>query len=338
MRDLVLDVWQELRDKHLWPVAAVLAVALVGVPVLLLKGAPEAPKPVTASPSDASLPLVTSDQTSIAGSSNLGAFDPKDPFRSLAKAPRTGQVGPAAGATAPDAALGGGLGVADTGGDPPAGASSAGGGGAPDSAGSPAGGSPSGSPTGRGSAQPSTPSSGSGSGSGSPTPSPAPSPAEPRFYQYALELDFGRIGAERRYNDVRALDMLPNERDPVVVYLGQTRENESSFLVNQGFDATGNKKNEGTCLPNKTDCSFVYLRADSSQNDHYFTERPGGKDRVFHLHLIAVKRKLDSRDPSASASAKSSDRRGRSFGKRSKGATRRTYFDFRIPLIAGQRR
>ena len=35
MKIFLLDLWHDLRAKRLWPVAAVLAVALVAVPVVL---------------------------------------------------------------------------------------------------------------------------------------------------------------------------------------------------------------------------------------------------------------------------------------------------------------
>ncbi len=343
MKDSVLDLWHDLREKRLWPIAVLLAIALVGVPVLLLKGAPEkAEPPVAAGGSQSSLPIVSPDGSGIAGSSKLGSFDPKDPFRSRADK----QAGPAstaggaptdAGGGAPGDLAGGLEGGAETsalGGGSSSGDSA----GADSGPGAPAGGSGGGSsPAGSGSGG--SGSGGSGSGdSDSPTPSPAPSPAEPRFYQYVVEVDFGRIGNERRYRDVRALDMLPNERDPVVVYLGQTRDNESSFLVNQRFrHGAEDQTSEGTCLPNKLNCNFVYLRTENGQDDHYFTERAGGK-REFHLKLIAVKRKLDNRDASARSGAKSSEARTKVSGAKSERKVRRTAFDFRIPLIAGRRR
>jgi len=111
-------------------------------------------------------------------------------------------------------------------------------------------------------------------------------------------VEFGRIGNEERYRDVRALDALPSERNPVVVYLGQTRSNESAFLVNQAIDQGG----EGNCMPNGSSCNIVYLRATQSPNDHYFLTGPPNDCKpknCYHLKLIAVRRKLDTRDASA---------------------------------------
>ena len=46
MTPLVLGLWDDLREKRLWPVALALVVALVAVPVLLRKPAEETPPAV----------------------------------------------------------------------------------------------------------------------------------------------------------------------------------------------------------------------------------------------------------------------------------------------------
>ncbi len=37
MKNFFEDVWQDLREKRLWPVAALLAVALVALPFVMAK-------------------------------------------------------------------------------------------------------------------------------------------------------------------------------------------------------------------------------------------------------------------------------------------------------------
>lgn len=322
MKDLAVNLWDDLRERRLLPVAVALAAALVAVPALLLKGAPEGAQPPLGKQesSSAAMPVVHEDGSSLAGSSKLGAFDKTDPFRPLADLPRDMQPSAGETATGPDGGGAGG-GGGDLGGD--AGAAS---GDDPLAAGGGSGSDPAaGASTGGGGRESTGP-----GGSGSPT----RSSADPRFYEYVAEVDFGPIGNERRYRDVRALDMLPNEADPVVVYLGQTRANESAFLVNQAFiHGAKGRKSEGTCIPNTKDCNFVYLRTDNDQDDHYFTER-GGKKREFHLKLIAVRRKLETGEASARSRTESAEARTRVEGA---DKARRTAFDFRIPTIAGQR-
>ena len=49
MNNLLIDLWNDLRAKRLWPVALVLLAALVAVPVVLSKNS-EAPAPAPATP------------------------------------------------------------------------------------------------------------------------------------------------------------------------------------------------------------------------------------------------------------------------------------------------
>ena len=95
------DVWADLVDKRLWPVALALVVALVAIPVLLVQPAaePKAPPPVMADAGPA--PLVT-DPASIASARPSGPVvgDAHNPFRQqhVAKAQDTGTASSTAGA------------------------------------------------------------------------------------------------------------------------------------------------------------------------------------------------------------------------------------------------
>jgi hypothetical protein len=83
MRTLALDVWQDLRTKRLWPVAAALALAVVAVPLLLMRSPAEEPAPPPSSPSaDAQGALAgLAEPVGIAGTSKLGRFEERDPFK-----------------------------------------------------------------------------------------------------------------------------------------------------------------------------------------------------------------------------------------------------------------
>src|SRR3954471_11329388 len=88
MKIFFLDLVQDLRSKRLMPVAVVLAVALVAVPVVLSKPAKTAaPRQIQAvrtapDPKDlkalAAVKLATTDDER---GSSLDTFDPSDPFR-----------------------------------------------------------------------------------------------------------------------------------------------------------------------------------------------------------------------------------------------------------------
>ena len=354
MKDLVFNAWQDLREKRLWPVALLLALALVAVPVVLLKGTPEPPPPPTvATDSDAAVPLVASDETAIAGSSKLGSFDPKDPFRSMADPPPGLEGAPGAEA-APDAlaaggeALEGDLGLETGAGSTAAGGalgdgesgSSAGGSASPSGGGSGSGSGGDGSGAGSGdSGSGGSGSGGSGSGgSGSGGSKPAPSePAKPRYFTYAADLSFGLRGDERDLRGVEAVaPLVGRNRNVVVVYLGQSPENESVFLVNQSFRVT---KGTTNC---RSKCAFVYLRPERGRDEVILEGREeAGNDAgaEYRLVLRDVRRVLDDRDASARSKSAAAKRRAKAAKTRSRAKkARRTHFDFRIPMIAGQRR
>jgi hypothetical protein len=88
-------VWRDLRDKRLWPVAAVLVLALVAIPVVLAKPAPKgapAPGPVATASADGPAPLVASPasiRSNTGGAIVVGKF--KDPFHQqhVPAAPKT---------------------------------------------------------------------------------------------------------------------------------------------------------------------------------------------------------------------------------------------------------
>ncbi len=83
----MLDVLHDLRSKRLWPLAAGLALAILAVPALVFGlGAPVHPAPTAVAPEPGpaagALPskVVVSQQPE-GGSSELGTFDPHNPFR-----------------------------------------------------------------------------------------------------------------------------------------------------------------------------------------------------------------------------------------------------------------
>ena len=54
MKAFVLDLWHDLREKRLWPVAVLLLAGLVAVPVLLAKPAEDpSPPPAMKAPAAA---------------------------------------------------------------------------------------------------------------------------------------------------------------------------------------------------------------------------------------------------------------------------------------------
>ena len=89
MNVFFLDLWHDLKEKRLWPVAAALLIGLVAVPVLLAKpaGTASAPAPVphAASPDREEalkqLAQVKLGNQEVGDGSTLGVFDVDNPFK-----------------------------------------------------------------------------------------------------------------------------------------------------------------------------------------------------------------------------------------------------------------
>jgi hypothetical protein len=257
MTDLLHSVWQDLREKRLWPVAAGLLVALIALPVVLFKGGGDAgggPPPTAAAPAAADLPTASLAERRSSENSDLGVFNPKDPFR-----PANGYPPPPG-----SASTAGGVPLST-----PSGVSSSGGG-----------------DTGAGAVAADTGGSSAGGSSGSSS-TPAPksggsTTTTRKTYTYVVDIRFGERGEVRSRKGVRRMSLLPSSRNPLLVFLGVSDDRRSAiFLVDSDLSQEG----EGRCKPSKRFCSFLYLRTADSRDDHWFSTA-GGKQYVLHLSRI----------------------------------------------------
>jgi hypothetical protein len=245
MNDFVMNLWHELREKRLLPVALALVVGLVAVPVLLAKPAPDedasssVPAPV-ASPASkqAQAALVALADDDAAGGSGLRLFDPRDPFSpegvknlqsvSSTEIAKAADDLVAATEKAEEASAGGGGGTGDAGGGTV--------GGAPGDTGG-----------------------GDGSGGGTKT----------TQFTYVIDVTFTSNGRTRRLRGLDKLSMLPSENSPLLLFLGvDSGGDDAVFLVDSTLDAEG----EGRCSPSPSDCATLSLGPGS---EHSFTNDAG---------------------------------------------------------------
>ncbi len=278
MSALFYDVWYELRERRLVPVAALLLIAAVAAPVLLLKHTP-APDPVSPSPSAGAAasgqPVLKA--RNVPAASTLKAFDEKDPFmplRKLSNVSTDGAVG------APPPGLPGGESLADSGISdlPLAGASSAGSGGSSSGGG---GSAPAENPFGGGGSAP------SGGGSRpSPTPTPRPAPRPPQ-YAYVADVTVSVNGRSGERRALPRLSMLPSESNPVLVFLGvDGTATKAVFLVDAGLTPLGRGV---TCRPNRSVCSFIELALDGD-DEQIFRDGDGNEygvrlERIYRVRV-----------------------------------------------------
>ena len=257
MKEIAIDVWHDLREKKLAPVAILLLIALIAVPTLLAKSpaAVPAPAPPTAPMGAGTAPGEGAPQLQPVAqleNSKLDTYSPKNPFAPLPalKAPSELPVVSAdpAGASSGDTpALAGG------GSDFSIPSFDGGGGGVP--------------------ALP------------SPGPIRGPGPdAQTTLYTYVADLDFGPPGRERARKGVARLEILPNKEKPLLVFLGVSADNkEAVFLA----DSTASQTGEGRCEPDVDTCTFIFLSTAEGRNEHSVTDADG---QEYLLRLNAIRR------------------------------------------------
>ncbi len=258
MKEIAIDVWHDLREKKLAPVAILLLIALIAVPTLLAKSPAAVPVPAPpagpmgagTAPGEGAPQLKPVAQLE---DSKLDTYSPKNPFAPLPalKAPSELPV------VSADPAGG-------SGGDTPALA-----GGGSDS---------------------STPSFDGGGGGGVPAlPSPGPirgpgPDAETTLYTYVVDLDFGPPGRERARKGLARLEVLPNAEQPLLVFLGVSADSKQAVFL---ADSTASQSGEGRCKPNADTCTFIHLSTAENRNEHSVTDSEG---QEYLLRLNDIRR------------------------------------------------
>lgn len=244
----VRDLWSELVERRLWPVALLLVVALVAVPVVLAKkpaagetaGTTVAP-PAAAAARAADLRTAGDPVVSVVPGAGADA-----PLRGHAKNPFKQQHIPARAAV--------------EGGTPATGTTPA--------------------PTDTGGGGTGTGSGGSSGGAGGGDRGQAP-----QTYVYAaIDVRFGRAGLPlRTIHDVPRLTPLPSAAQPIVIFMGMRADHETAvFMVSTDVHAQG----EGVCVPSKKLCEAIELRRDQIALLDW--AEPDGSVTQYELDLAGV--------------------------------------------------
>ena len=293
MTPLALGIWEDLREKRLWPVAVLLVVALLAVPVMLRKPAEEIPAAVVGDTAAATTaeglpspeavlegggkPLVT--LAVLRSPSDLERFDVKNPFKPLRELDGQPEGETAAG-TGEVSSSDGGIVDGGGGGDTGGGGIVDGGGGilAPD-----------------------------GGGDTAPAPTDPGAGGGDQRLTYSADVTFdGPTTPERRYRNLPRLSMLPSTSNPRLVYLGVNGiGNGAVFLVDSTLQAA---EGEGTCTPSGDDCATISLEPGEQR---YFTD---DQNRRYFLRVdqIRVRPIVSSSSTASGARAGGARARGRS--------------------------
>ncbi|HLY48148.1 MAG TPA: hypothetical protein VKR21_03030 [Solirubrobacteraceae bacterium] len=240
----------ELRQKRLWPVAALLLVAIVAVPFLLSKSAAPAPAtqaqvPTPPPPAGASIPTLNV-QTTPSHSHLTGSGH--DPFASGASTRTTVASGPATTGSVP---------IVSTATATSTGTGSTSGGSTVSTATSNSGSSGS-SPVTSGSAPTNNPPSITPGAK----PKPAPSGLKAtQAYDVSLAIT-NSSGGINTTDPLQRLSVIPSAQQPLLVELGVARDgNHILFAVQPGAIPTG----PGTCTPGPIDCEILSLGQDQTE-------------------------------------------------------------------------
>jgi len=237
----LLDIWHDLNAKRLAPVAIALVVALIAIPALMLKGSDgggDVPLPVPVSGTNDGAQVVVADE--LAEDSKLDSYKSRDPFDGLTKGGSGKEAAVDGSASAPIDDLA----SKDDGSTGVSGSTGTG-----------------------GSTDVSPPPSDGDSPTVAPDP-PAKTPPvkkETAFYNFRLDLKWGRPGREKRIKSMSRLSFLSVSGHPVAIFLGvDETERNALFLVTPGLNHQG----EGKCIPKPAKCNYLSL---AEGKEHYLS-------------------------------------------------------------------
>jgi len=259
VRDLALDVWEDLGRTRLAGVAVGLTLSLLGMTAIALHpggGSTDvaASSPIMATPTpekDVSFAVPSDDPTRM---SDLDLSAPRDPFRSLDGG--SDQTLLAAGDEVIDAVMGFDAATGSTGTTLDDASSLM-----PldDLSSSPAPTTPAGDPQADfdGGAEPHD-----------------EEPAPATDYSYTADVQFGQVDDLERYPTVQRLGLLPSRRMPLIMYLGVSTDHETAvFMVDSRLSQGG----EGVCVPRDSLCTFLELQANPAHDEHHFRDADGNE-------------------------------------------------------------
>ena len=252
--DFVLDLYYDLRERHLLPLAAILVVAIVAAPILLSQGSSRAPEPTSAevaavaTSSRQGLLVARSEPSLRDYRRRLARLHAKDPFKQQYE---TGTEAPAAGST-----------VTAEG--------------------------ESGAPTSTPESPTSTP-----AGEPTETRSePIPGAGKLTYFSYAVDVRVVAGGSQNgavqsssgkatvRHN-LPELTMFPSRKTPAAIYMGSTKDGKKALmLISSNVEAVFG---DGKCVLGSTSCELLAMEPGVPETLVY-----GGAGRTYKIELLKI--------------------------------------------------
>ncbi len=216
---IVKDILQDLKDKHLWPVALILVIGIVAAPMLLAKPAePTTSAAVPPAVADEDGPQVALTRASTTGFARPPRVNDErlDPFASRAKKSSLKDEADKLAGGADDVINGDGGGSSDPG------------------------------PGGPTDPEPDSP---------EPDTEPEVKTETDDLLSILVTNGSDQDAEPVQVSDIRTLSPLVDKDDPFLVYVGKTSDNRASFLVSADVTVSG----DGDCSPSPTDCRTLTL-------------------------------------------------------------------------------
>jgi hypothetical protein len=269
----ITNVWRQLVQRRLWPVAILLIAALAAVPLALAQQpepVPPAPPVAKADTAEAALetePIVAQATAADRSKRRKVLGHAKNPF-GLPKSATDGSAEPPSSTTTT---------VSPTSED-------------------------------RGTSSGSSGETTSPGGGSQPTAPAAPTePAQPpvkTYDRYDLTVRFGDSEAGGGRTTVKRLQPLPSAEEPVLIYLGVLSDGKTAvFLVKNGVVAVG----DGECKPSPESCETIRLRAGETQFIDVKDET-GNVTGQYQLDLLKIHKGTTASASKARASSKAGAR------------------------------
>jgi hypothetical protein len=267
----ITNVWRQLVQRRLWPVAILLVAALAAVPLALAaQPDPAAPAPAVQTDSGetalATQPIVAQAAVSDRSKRRKVLGTRKNPFGLPPK--DTGSASPAdsTGSTKADETQ-----PAETGGSAPS----------------------------TGGVTP-----GSGVAPSAPSTPVAPAPRPKTYDMYELTVRFGDATASSQRQTLKRLQPLPSAESPVLIYLGVLKDGKTAvFLLDHGVEAVG----DGVCKPGPEECETIRLKAGETEFLDVKDET-GAVSAQYQLDLIKIHKSSTASAARATASSKAGRR------------------------------
>jgi hypothetical protein len=259
------NMFKELVDRKLWPIALVLVIALVAVPVLLTKKAPtdivtppSGPLPYSSGATLPAISVKTASSNSNLGGKGRNPFTPQHVATTATTATVASVTSPSTGTPTASTGTTGISGTGSTGGS---GTSSS----SPNSGNTPA-------PT------PTTP---------APTPAPKPAPTgltSTEAYHVSLAITTAN-GGVNTIDPLERLSILPSKQQPMLVELGVLQGGHSVvFVVEPGTVVSG----AGSCTPGPIDCEIITLNAGQTEGISKQTATGSTPVALFSVNSISA--------------------------------------------------